>query len=964
MIISEIPYTEEYIETSCSLPKSDAIQLGALTCYNINIQVEVEKSDKHSKGMTTLTLREVPKFLVDAFNIVRSNIEKEGLFRKAGNNARINSFSKKLTAIYSGRKKIPAELNYLDVCSLIKYFLKALKIPLLYSYDLSDKLLELAKRRQAGKLISGDDVQRLFRPRGMLHKELLPEAHIGTLGFLMRELYRISLYSEKNGMTIQNLATCFGPTLFDITPRLDRENLAPKKSAGPLRVSSLSTIDEAKLTSQRAATAVAILIERATWIGLHRECYVSSQVRSASAAPLNRTPLSQMQTTAIKRVSMRPTQNDQGLVRQPSENIAPAGPNDCKFSNAVKHCARRSLDFLAQMSPKLPGRRNIRTFLRPQKSSDTLTSEEGCLSVEQISTSEEALDDFGREPARLHFAPPQQRSLNTSPMPERHEEIPQERAIEAPDVDAKSLNPEPARNEEPVRMSRRRSRTTIETPMNSVPNSPHFTLKNFLLPPPPDVPVTDVTDLPPLQTPQFTWKGVTSKVIKERPHICPPERSLSRQRSADDFELSDCYRNAIVSASSASELDVGGGFELRPSVAFISQNRRGLVRDRVCQFGGGNLSTVSSGRPSTLSNVSQQSGNGQQNKPSTTFGLTAIAPVFSQPTTPPSKVQKTSGKEVKKRLRASSAEGKKNRSGKKTNHKSQPPKPPKQSPLPAARKRKSVEKKPEIDQKPAKIEQKDYASLPPGMKPSDFKRPEGAGTDFVLDLGPPNKLKSPAPPPKELRINPSEPHRVRALEVEGGKNFATLPEGTKPTDFAQPTEAGTGFVFDMTPSEKKIENKAEKRPSTTHLQQKDRSTTPLRTATASTSQEQKPHTSGNVPKKMNALEVEGGKNMTSLPQGSKPEDFAQPTEAGTGFVLDLTPAPVKQEMALTTAYHAVIPKPIVAAPPMSQMLADPEKEKDKKDEPPTAPQKKTTPEQTFPHNSSGFNGIVSIKSST
>ncbi|CAJ0954596.1 unnamed protein product, partial [Mesorhabditis belari] len=338
----------------------------------------------------------------------------------------------------------------------------------------------------------------------------------------------------------------------------------------------------------------------------------------------------------------------------------------------------------------------------------------------------------------------------------------------------------------------------------------------------------------------------------------------------------------------------------------------------------------------------------KQNKPSTTFGLTAIAPVFSQPTTPPSKVQKTSGKEVKKRLRASSAEGKKNRSGKKTNHKSQPPKPPKQSPLPAARKRKSVEKKPEIDQKPAKIEQKDYASLPPGMKPSDFKRPEGAGTDFVLDLGPPNKspLKSPAPPPKELRINPSEPHRVKALEVEGGKNFATLPEGTKPTDFAQPTEAGTGFVFDMTPSEKKIENKAEKRPSTTHLQQKDRSTTPLRTATASTSQEQKPHTSGNVPKKMNALEVEGGKNMASLPQGSKPEDFAQPTEAGTGFVLDLTPAPVKQEMALKTAYHAVILKPIVAAPPMSQIHQRLLKTK--------------TTEKTLPQNSSGFNGILSI----
>ncbi|CAJ0961848.1 unnamed protein product, partial [Mesorhabditis belari] len=310
MIVSEIPYTEEYIEASCSQQKSDSIQLGSLRCYNINIQVEVEKIDKHTKGMTTLTLREVPKFLVDAFNIIRSNIDKEGLFRKGGNSARINSFSRKLTAIYSGREIIPPELNCLDVCSLIKSFIKTLKIPLLYNHEMIDKLIDLVKQKDAGKEVNGDDVQELFRPQNIMNRETMPEAHIGTLGFLMRELYRVSLHNEKNGMTIQNLATCFGPTLFDMSPG------AVKKSAGPLRVpNGMGSMDEAKQTSQRAAAAVAILIERATWIGLHRECYVSSQARSSSAAPLHRTPLSQLQPALDKRPSLPISQHDPAIAK-------------------------------------------------------------------------------------------------------------------------------------------------------------------------------------------------------------------------------------------------------------------------------------------------------------------------------------------------------------------------------------------------------------------------------------------------------------------------------------------------------------------------------------------------------------------------------------------------------------------------------------------------------------------------
>ncbi|CAJ0573214.1 unnamed protein product, partial [Mesorhabditis spiculigera] len=285
MIVSEIPYTEEYMEATCSQPKTSesTLQLGSVKCYNINIQVEVEKSEQQAKGITTLTLREVPKFLVDAFNIIRSNIEKEGLFRKGGNNARINSYSKKILAIYQGRERIPLDLNYLDVCSLIKTFFKTLKHPLLHSRDIANALLTLADRKGAGESVSGEQLQYILRTR-------MPDYHLGTLCFLMRELNRVSQHNDRNGMTIQNLATCFGPTLFDLTA-FDKPKGVPKRSM-PGRVQTnpptLSQLNEAKADSQRAATAVTILIEWATWIGLTRECYVSSQARSSSAAPINR----------------------------------------------------------------------------------------------------------------------------------------------------------------------------------------------------------------------------------------------------------------------------------------------------------------------------------------------------------------------------------------------------------------------------------------------------------------------------------------------------------------------------------------------------------------------------------------------------------------------------------------------------------------------------------------------------
>lgn len=48
------------------------------------------------------------------------------------------------------------------------------------------------------------------------------------------------------------------------------------------------------------------------------------------------------------------------------------------------------------------------------------------------------------------------------------------------------------------------------------------------------------------------------------------------------------------------------------------------------------------------------------------------------------------------------------------------------------------------------------------------------------------------------------------MEVKGGKNYSTLPPGAKASDFARPEGAGTGFVLDLTPSPNKGNNLEEK----------------------------------------------------------------------------------------------------------------------------------------------------------
>ncbi|KHJ98603.1 RhoGAP domain protein [Oesophagostomum dentatum] len=270
-------------ESSCG-PAGSIHRLGNVHSFDIVIEVTIREGNRH--GTTKIKLQQVPKFLINAFEFISCRgMDMEGLFRREGNAARLNQNN---YAVYIGSAPIPSNFSVHDVCSMVKRFFRDLKEPLLYGTGLRDRLFELVqKNRQAH--VTRQEFAAVFEPELNPTKKnvasCLPRAHLGTLGYLMRQLYRISHYSSKHQMTSLNLATVFAPTLF-------RDEVARDKARRKERRGSQDDILlTAREDTQLRIEAVHLLIEHANWIGLHPNCYLTSgHPRSSSAAPSPRQP--------------------------------------------------------------------------------------------------------------------------------------------------------------------------------------------------------------------------------------------------------------------------------------------------------------------------------------------------------------------------------------------------------------------------------------------------------------------------------------------------------------------------------------------------------------------------------------------------------------------------------------------------------------------------------------------------
>ncbi|KAK5979480.1 Rho-GAP domain-containing protein [Trichostrongylus colubriformis] len=278
----------------CRLPSvSDGGEAGSFhrlgNVLSVDVELELHVREGGRNGITKLKLKQVPKFLVNAFNvIIKDGLECEGLFRREGNATRLN---KNYFTVFLGEDPIPEGFTVHDVCSMVKRFFRDLRVPLLPNVAVRKALLELVKKNEKAP-VTRHDFCSIFEPditKRSLDRSL-PEAHIGTLGYLMRQLLGISRHANKHQMDAANLATVFAPTIFR-----EKDEKSKRKERRGSQDDVLTSVIE---STQLKIAAVQLLIERANWIGLHPNCYVTSvsHQRSSSAAASPRQPF--MSTSA------------------------------------------------------------------------------------------------------------------------------------------------------------------------------------------------------------------------------------------------------------------------------------------------------------------------------------------------------------------------------------------------------------------------------------------------------------------------------------------------------------------------------------------------------------------------------------------------------------------------------------------------------------------------------------------
>ncbi|CAI2353663.1 unnamed protein product [Caenorhabditis sp. 36 PRJEB53466] len=256
--------------------------LGEVSSTNITLDVNV------GAGWTRIRLREVPKFIVHAFNMItKFGMEVDGIFRKEGNSARLNRAE--VQNIYKGECDIPNDYTVIDVCTLVKRFLRDLKPPLLDSDEFRQRLLKKACQSRISNcfVLTRDEMADMSYSEHISRdwqESLLSDIHFSTLGYVMRQLSRIAAHSDQHKMSIENLAVVLVGSVFG-------DGIHTSKKSGQIRRGSQDDILAQKKQDMNVhVAAVKLLITNANLIGIRRDPYVTSGAggpmpRSSSAMP-------------------------------------------------------------------------------------------------------------------------------------------------------------------------------------------------------------------------------------------------------------------------------------------------------------------------------------------------------------------------------------------------------------------------------------------------------------------------------------------------------------------------------------------------------------------------------------------------------------------------------------------------------------------------------------------------------
>uniref|UniRef100_A0A3Q4HAK7 Rho-GAP domain-containing protein n=1 Tax=Neolamprologus brichardi TaxID=32507 RepID=A0A3Q4HAK7_NEOBR len=171
---------------------------------------EPEEAPRCVFGAALETLREegqmvcgIPLVLRDMVDYLdRNGIQHRGLFRLCGSVVRTRQLRQRWDS--GERVDLDHEADVPTVASLLKLFLRELPVP----------LIPEPQRKQLVLFITGytdeEEMNRSLREK----LSQIPDDNFNILSYLICFLSRVATHSQSNHMPVENLATIFGPCMF------------------------------------------------------------------------------------------------------------------------------------------------------------------------------------------------------------------------------------------------------------------------------------------------------------------------------------------------------------------------------------------------------------------------------------------------------------------------------------------------------------------------------------------------------------------------------------------------------------------------------------------------------------------------------------------------------------------------------------------------------------------------------
>jgi hypothetical protein len=150
---------------------------------------------------------DIPLLVTRCFQCIQHKFEEEGIFRKSGLYAHILELKNSLDQGYSIKELITQDTDCHTITGLLKLYIRELPNPLISS-KLQNQLLTIMKD-------SYELEEKIEQIKSVLL--LMDQLERNLLGFICKMLKTVSLYQEKNKMTVRNLAIVWAPTLLGST---------------------------------------------------------------------------------------------------------------------------------------------------------------------------------------------------------------------------------------------------------------------------------------------------------------------------------------------------------------------------------------------------------------------------------------------------------------------------------------------------------------------------------------------------------------------------------------------------------------------------------------------------------------------------------------------------------------------------------------------------------------------------